>query len=246
MTLSKRSPPAIAGAILLIVLSIVALWFWHPPTVTVLLVSLAASAFLADVVTAFFHFGFDYIFPHDFPILGPIAKEFHEHHTAPTLDPGNYAENLTKGAYGSLAASLLTLLVGRFTPHGTAADLVQSILTGLAIWTLFFHQMHSYAHMGSTLHPAVFQQNIEDISKISCPREQRRHLTLLFETVAIPRPIRILQRVGLTLDPIRHNLHHVRFERDFSSVNGWSDPFLNPLFGSWARRIKAKREAANL
>lgn len=50
------------------------------------------SGFLADAFTGLAHFCFDYVFPESFPIFGPIAREFREHHEYPTLDPSNYVE----------------------------------------------------------------------------------------------------------------------------------------------------------
>jgi hypothetical protein len=48
-----------------------------------------------------------------------------------------------------------------------------------------------------------------------------------------------LQRCRIILNPATHNLHHVLFESDFSSVNGWSDPLLNFVLAPVARRKKA-------
>jgi len=57
--------------------------------------------------------------------------------------------------------------------------------------------------------------------------------------VGIPRFVRVLQRCGLFLRPEIHWRHHASFESDFSSVNGWSDPMTNWIFGLIARRKKA-------
>ena len=48
--------------------------------------SFSGSGFLGDLFTGFAHFGFDYVFPDKMPILGPVAKEFRQHHDRPTLD----------------------------------------------------------------------------------------------------------------------------------------------------------------
>jgi hypothetical protein len=59
--------------------------------------ALAISAFAADSITALAHFSFDYIFPYDFPIFGPIAEGFNQHHDKPCLDPKDAVENFTLG-----------------------------------------------------------------------------------------------------------------------------------------------------
>jgi hypothetical protein len=43
------------------------------------------------------------------------------------------------------------------------------------------------------------------------------------------------------LRPEEHWRHHLSFESDFSSVNGWSDPLLNWLYRSIARQKKAQQ-----
>ena len=214
------------------------LWSW----VLIFLV----SGFVADASTAFAHFGFDYVFPYQMPILGPISREFNEHHDAPALDPGNLVDNLTKGAYASVVASALAGALAIWRPTGPLADFVLSVTLVLPLWALLFHQMHAYAHMGSVLPSDVFRQRLVIIAALDDVRAQNLALRELFASVPIPPLLRTLQTLGLTLNPERHNLHHIKFESDFSSVNGWSDPVLNPLFGPLARRLKIRRAAQAL
>lgn len=114
-------------------------------------------------------------------------------------------------------------------------------MVGMSIWALFFHQIHAYAHMGSHLDADHFNARVAEIAKMDDLRLQKRAFDELFDTVPIPPVIRVLQRMRILLNPSVHNLHHVRFESDFSSVNGWSDPLTNPLFGAIARRIKRRQ-----
>jgi hypothetical protein len=210
-------------------------WMW--PLIFVL------SGFLADALTGLAHFGFDYVFPWDMPILGPISREFNEHHEAPALDPGNIVDNLTKGAYASLLASAIALSLAPVLPGSPAGDVAFGVAVALSGWTLLFHQMHSYAHMGSVLPSEVFRARVADIAQMPDLGARKRALRALFREVPIPPGLRFLQTVGLTLNPERHNLHHIDFESDFSSVNGWSDPVLNPVLGPLARWCKARRAA---
>ncbi|MGO7274681.1 fatty acid desaturase CarF family protein [Rhizobium ruizarguesonis] len=198
------------------------------------------SGFFADLLTAFFHFGFDYVFSYSMPILGPIAREFREHHEHPTLDPSNYAVNLTKGSYASFPLSMIGMSVGWLGDDSGGLFLLSGTITGMSIWALFFHQIHAYAHMGSHIHPEEFKARVAEIAQLKDQREQIRQLDHLFDTLPIPKTIRVLQRSRILLNPAIHNLHHIKFESDFSSVNGWSDPLTNPLFGVIARHYKEK------
>lgn len=200
------------------------------------------SAFIADLFTGLAHFGFDYVFPYNMPILGHVAFEFNEHHAEPTLDPSSYVENFTKGACASLPISVVGLVLLIYAPATPGWFLVHVVILGVAGWALFFHQIHAYAHMGSSLAPEEFNRRIEEISHLSSRGEQMQALRHLFETVPIPGAIRLLQRCRIILSPERHNIHHIRFETGFSSVNGWSDPLLNIFLGPFARRCKARRE----
>lgn len=198
------------------------------------------SGFFADLLTACFHFGFDYVFPYSMPILGPISREFRSHHEFPTLDPSNTLVNLTKGSYASLPLSLIGLAVLVTSGTDFFGFIAGATLVGMSIWALFFHQIHAYAHMGSHLNADDFNQRVAEISKLENITDQKRAFDHLFDSVPIPPVIRAMQRMRLLLNPSIHNLHHVRFESDFSSVNGWSDPITNPLFGAIARRIKQR------
>ena len=202
-------------------------------------VAFFASGFLADALTGLAHFGFDYVFPDEMPILGPIAVEFREHHDYPTLDPSNYTENLTKGSWCSLPLSCGVFYLAGAHPSGSAWFTVIATLFGMSLWAFFFHQIHSYAHMGSILPPEELHACVKRIRSLPSTAEQVREFSRLFEVVPIPLPIRMLQRWRILLNPSTHNLHHVLFESDFSSVNGWSDPLLNLVLGPIARRRKA-------
>lgn len=239
--LPGRSVPVVVAAVLAICGTAVDLMLRGQLTLLGFVTALLLSALLADAITALAHFSFDYIFPYDFPIFGPIAQGFNEHHDAPSLDPKDAIENFTLGGYGSCAVSFVSLGVILFGDHGPLSSFVLAELLFLAIWGLLFHHLHSFAHMGSRLDPLVFNREIERIAGFESKREQKAALRALFETVPTPRFIRLLQRLRLTLEPGRHNLHHIHFESDFSSVNGWSDPLLNPVLRPAARYFKAKR-----
>lgn len=200
------------------------------------------SGFLADMFTAFAHFGFDYVFPEDMPILGPVAREFREHHQAPTLDPKDYVVNLSKGAYCCLPVSAIVLGLGGLLAPTATSFFGLAVLLGMAFWAFFFHQIHSYAHMGSCLAPAEFNARVAQISRLPSKAARIQEFGKLFETVPIPPVIRFLQRYRIILNPEVHNLHHISFETDFSSVNGWADPVINFALRRIARRIKAKAQ----
>lgn len=240
-TLPGRSVPVIVAAVLAICGTAADLLIRGNVTFFGLVAALVISGLLADAITALAHFSFDYIFPYNFPIFGPIARGFNEHHDEPSLDPKDRIENFTLGAYGSCAISVVSLGFILFSDHGPIGSFLMTLLLFLALWGLLFHHLHSYAHMGSILDPQVFNKEIERISTLGSKRERKAALRALFDTVPIPRFIRVLQRFRLTLEPGRHNLHHIHFESDFSSVNGWSDPFLNPVLRPAARYFKAKR-----
>jgi Lipid desaturase domain len=206
------------------------------------LVAFFVSGFVGDLFTGFAHFGFDYVFPENMPILGPVAKEFREHHDCPTLDPKDYVVNFTKGGYPSLPLSLAAAICAATLPGDRTSFLIAATLLGLSLWALFFHQIHSYAHMGSCLSPDEFKARVTQISRLPTQAAQIQEFERLFETVPIPPAIRFLQRCRLILNPRKHNLHHISFETDFSSVNGWSDPFANLLLRPIARRLKARSQ----
>jgi hypothetical protein len=200
------------------------------------------SGFVGDLLTGLAHFGFDYVFPAKMPILGPIANEFREHHDCPTLDPSDYIVNLTKGGYASLPLSLIVWVLSEGAHNDWMSLAIIYTLLGMSFWALFLHQIHSYAHMGACLSPEEFKLNVERISRLPSLDMQRQEFSKLFDAANIPPVIRFLQRCRLMLNPETHNLHHISFESDFSSVNGWSDPLMNLVLGPLARRLKAKEK----
>jgi hypothetical protein len=212
----------------------------------VAVVAFAASGFLADLFTALAHFGFDYVFPENMPILGPIAKEFRDHHERPTLDPKDYVVNLTKGAYCSLPVAVVVLILSAVLPPDGISFFAIATLLGMSFWAFFFHQIHSYAHMGSCLSPDEFKSRAAQISRLPTKAMQIQEFAALFEKVPIPPIIRLLQRYRIILNPEVHNLHHVAFETDFSSVNGWADPVINFVLRPIARRFKQNPHTAQL
>lgn len=200
-----------------------------------------AGGFLTDLISGLAHFGFDYIWPPWMPILGPIAVEFREHHDDPTLDPSALLTNFTKSAYGTLPFAIATCVVSRVLGDTTTSFFVAATLFATSLWMLGFHQIHSYTHMGSKLRPEEFNRAVVEISRLPDKQQQKREFAKLFEAVGIPRFVRLLQRSHLFLRPEIHWQHHISFESDFSSVNGWSDPMMNWLYGPIARRKKAEK-----
>jgi len=118
--------------------------------------------------------------------------------------------------------------------------LVDASLLMTSLWMLGFHQIHSYAHMGSNLPPEEFNRAVAEISQLPTRRQQREEFEKLFAALGIPRFVRLLQRSRLFLRPEEHWRHHLYFESDFSSVNGWSDPLMNWIYRPIARRQKAR------
>lgn len=208
------------------------------------LVAFFVGGFVTDLISGLFHFSFDYVWPPRTPIMGPISVEFQEHHVDPTLDPSAVVSNLTRGAYGALPIALIALAVRAATAETPLSFLVVASVMATSVWMLGFHQIHSYAHMGSRLSPEEFNRAVAEISRLASRRRQRVEFARLFERAGIPRFVRFLQRCGLFLRPEVHWRHHVNFETDFSSVNGWSDPLTNLLFKPLARRKKARRSAS--
>jgi hypothetical protein len=241
IALPKSSKPIVIFAIALLITAFLAIATAGAAYLWLVLPAFFLSGFLADLFTGVMHFGFDYVFPDEMPILGPISVEFRQHHSRPTLDPSNYVENLTKGAYGSIVLSVIVLYLAETTKYDAVSFLATATLFGMSLWGLFFHQIHSYAHMGALLGPEVFNDRVAQISSLPEKRQQIRAFDALFEDVPIPRLIRRLQNWRILLNPGVHNLHHLDFESDFSSVNGWSDPVMNLLWGPLSRHFKAKR-----
>jgi hypothetical protein len=110
----------------------------------------------------------------------------------------------------------------------------------MSIWMLGFHQIHSYAHMGSRLNPDDFNRSVIEISRLPDSRQQEKRFSELFETVGLPKPVRVMQRLRFFIRPEVHWRHHIDFESNFSSVNGWSDPLMNLVYGPIVKWKKAK------
>ena len=244
LALPARAKPLILLSAGLVGASVILLSQHDSAAVPLAVLALIASGYVADAITGMAHFAFDYVLPYNISVFGPIAREFNEHHDEPTLDPSDYVENFTKGAYASLSAVALTFALLCVLPQTSLGFFVAALGAGLGLWALFFHQIHSYAHVGSKLGPEAFNKRVAEIAQMGSEPEQMRAFQDLFDTVPIPAPIRFLQRFRLILCPERHNLHHLLFEKNFSSVNGWSDPLLNLFLQPLARRYKARRAAA--
>src|SRR4051812_21691503 len=101
-TLPERAKPLIVLAVTTLAAAAVALAGLGGANMYLLAFAFLLSGLVGDAFTGLAHFGFDYIFPYEMPFLGPVAREFNEHHRAPDLDPSSYVENFTKGAYASL------------------------------------------------------------------------------------------------------------------------------------------------
>lgn len=242
LALPKSSKPAIVASIVLFVLALASVSVHEGRNLWLAGAAFLISGFLADLFTALAHFGFDYVFPEDMPILGPVAREFREHHQRPTLDPRDYVVNLSKGAYCCLPLALIVLALSALLPPNSLSFFILSILLGMGFWAFFFHQIHSYAHMGACLAPEEFNARVLLISRLPTKAAQIEEFGKLFEKVPIPPLIRWLQRHRIILNPEVHNLHHVAFETDFSSVNGWADPVVNFALRRIAKRMKQKAE----
>ena len=52
----------------------------------------------------------------------------------------------------------------------------------------------------------------------------------------VPWPVRWMRRLGLLMRPEDHIAHHDTLQRDFSTINGWSNPALNLVFDALRRR----------
>lgn len=204
-------------------------------------VAFFVGGFLTDLISGLFHFSFDYIWPPRTPIMGPISVEFKQHHEEPTLDPSAYVSNLTRGAYGALPIAIITWVVIKLSADNSASFLAVAILMETSLWMLGFHQIHSYAHMGSQLSPEEFNRAVVEINQLPSRRQQKEEFARLFQSVGIPPLVRLLQRCRLFLRPEVHWRHHISFESDFSSVNGWSDPLMNLLYKPVAQRKKARQ-----
>ena len=243
LTLPTSSKAVVASSLVVQALALSSVVSRTHRSIWLSLVAFFLAGFLTDLISGLAHFSFDYVWRDETPITGPISVEFREHHVDPTLDPSAFVSNLTRGAYGAIPFALATWIVARVTADTALSFLVLAVLMGISLWMLGFHQIHSYAHMGSTLSPEEFNRAVVEISQLRDKRQQKKEFARLFESVGIPRFVRLLQRAGLFLRPELHWQHHISFESDFSSVNGWSDPFMNWFYGPVARRKKAERLA---
>ena len=135
-------------------------------TVYSLIAAFFVSAFITDIITGLAHFGFDYVWSDETPILGPIAIDFRAHHRMPTLDPSAIDVNFTMGAYAGLPFSLATIGLANLQPDSTISTLIATTSFMISLWMLGFHQIHSYAHMGSSLSPHEFNKAVQEISQL--------------------------------------------------------------------------------
>src|SRR5690349_8328794 len=102
VSLPKKSWTIIALSVVAQCFAIGALVSSFELNIPLLIAAFFIGTYLADLNTAIFHFGFDYVWPDNFPIMGPISLEFRRHHDRPTLDPSDMGGNLTRGAYMGL------------------------------------------------------------------------------------------------------------------------------------------------
>jgi Lipid desaturase domain len=239
LTLPKTSKIVVGSCVAIQACALYAVASLDHRSIWVSAVGFLGGALLTDWISGLAHFSFDYIWPARTPIMGPIAVEFQEHHESPTLDPSAVLTNLTKGAYAALPVAGLTWLVAQVLTDSTVSFLAVAILMAMSFWAFGFHQIHSYAHMGGRFPPEEFKRAVEYASGLPLT-QQAKEFARLFEGAEIPWVVRLLQRCRLFLRPEVHWRHHLCFESDFASVNGWSDPLMNWLYRRVARRKKAR------
>ncbi len=240
LTLPEASRPVVAVCILLQAFAVYALANRQHRSFWLTVIAFFIGGFVADLISGLFHFSFDYVWPPNTPIMGPISVDFQAHHVEPTLDPSALATNLSKGAYGALPLALIITTTIRLCADTTASFLILASLMATSLWMLGFHQIHAYAHMGSRLSPDEFNRAVAEISQRPA-WQQREGFASLFDNVGIPPLVRWLQRRRVFLRPEVHWQHHISFETDFSSVNGWSDPLMNCVYRPLVRWIKTPR-----
>jgi len=51
-----------------------------------------------------------------------------------------------------------------------------------------------------------------------------------------PWLVRAMRRLHLLITPAAHDIHHATLDRDFATINGWSNPALNIVFDALRRR----------
>jgi hypothetical protein len=240
LTFPEASKGTIAACVAVQALALYAVANHNHRSLLLWVIAFFVGGFLTDLISGLFHFSFDYVWPANTPLMGPIAVEFRGHHRKPGLDPSAIVPNITKGAYGALPFAGVTWLCAQLMSDTSLSFLTVASLMMTSLWMLGFHQIHSYTHMGSHLAPEEFNRAVANISQLPNRKEQKKQFIKLFDSVGIPPFVRLLQRCRLFLRPEIHWQHHISFESDFSSVNGWSDPLMNLLYRPLARRKKSK------
>ena len=235
LKLPQKSTVFLFGSTVVYIFALYGLCKLNHITIYTIIIAFFIGGFIADLITGAAHFGFDYVWPDETPILGLIAVDFRAHHRMPTLDPSAIDVNFTMGAYGGVPFAFATIGFASLPSNYHASALIAAISFSISLWLLGFHQIHSYAHMGSSLSPHEFNKAVQAISRLP-DVEQKAEFRKLFDGTGIPPLVRFLQRIGLFLRPEVHWKHHNSFETDFSSLNGWSDPLMNLIYAPIARR----------
>ena len=219
MTLPPRARPLIVLSVCLRAASLCLIGRQSHANAAVAILAFFLSGFVVDAFTSLAHFGFDYVFLYRTPVLGPIALEFNEHHDEPTLDPSRYVENLTKGSYASLPILSLLLILVVSVPETNLSFLIEAVVMGMTVWAFFFHRIHAYAHMGSNV-PAISQQHGRGNQRAGIEARAKACVRGIVQN----GPYTAGNSFPATLPPdpksAQHNLHHLRFESNFSSING--------------------------
>lgn len=239
LTLPEASKPTVVVGLIVEAWAVLGLVSHGHRSLWLCLIAFLAGAFISDWLSGLAHFGFDYVWPPRAPVMGPIAVDFRRHHERPTLDPSALLINLTKGVYAALPLGVIAGAFAWTSADTTRSFFIAAVLVETSLWMLGFHQIHSYAHMGSQLSPEEFNRAVAAIDQLPTRRQQRQAFARLFASMDIPVVVRWLQRCRLFLRPEIHWRHHIAFETDFSSVNGWSDPAMNWLYRRVARARKA-------
>ncbi|MGK7882314.1 MAG: fatty acid desaturase CarF family protein [Crocosphaera sp.] len=237
LKLPQKSIVFLTGCGVIYILALHELFKLSHVTIYLLIAAFFIGGFITDLLTGVAHFCFDYIWPDETPILGPIAVDFRAHHFMPTLDPSAIDVNFTMGAYAGLPFTLTTMGLANLQADSYVHTLITTTFFSISLWMLGFHQIHSYAHMGSSLLADEFNEAVQEISQLP-DNKQKAEFQKLFDGKGIPPLVRFLQKVGLFLRPEIHWKHHINFETDFSSLNGWSDPLMNLIYQPLAHRRK--------
>ena len=127
-------------------------------------------------------------------------------------------------------------------PHDWTSFIVISTLLGMSFWAFFFHEIHSFAHMGSYLSPEEFKLRVTQITHLPAQEELKQE----FKKGSLRRCTITVSAATKGNSQSGNNLHHIAFESDFSSVNGWSDPITNLIFRPLVRQIKASSYATQV